>query len=88
MYKQLFSNAPKEVLEYPDYTFMDHFKKPVGSFPPRESLHGYILTRFNKYECNDWIRPSSAVKRVSFDDDTQKFTVKYKDMDREQKEHA
>jgi trimethylamine monooxygenase len=81
MYAQLFSNAPKEVLEYPDYTFMDHFNKPVGSFPPRDALHNYILSRFYKYDCLDWIKTSTAVKGVTFDDESSKFTVNYKAMD-------
>lgn len=81
MYQQLFSNAPKEVLEYPDYTFMDHFGKPVGSFPPRESCLKYILARFDKFQCSDWIKGNTAVKLVTYDDDTQKFTVNYKNMD-------
>ena len=43
MYRHLWSNGPKECLEFPDYTFMDHFKKPIPSFPPRAVLQDYIL---------------------------------------------
>ena len=43
MYHHLWSNGPKECLEYPDYTFKDHFKgKPIPSFPPRTLLHDYL----------------------------------------------
>lgn len=38
MYKDLWSNGPKEGLEYPDYTFQQHFGKTIGSFPPRRVL--------------------------------------------------
>ena len=36
MYRYLWSNGPKECLEFADYTFEDHFDKPIPSFPPRE----------------------------------------------------
>ncbi len=42
MYRYLWSNGPKEALEYPDYTFEDHFGKPIPSFPPREVLFDYL----------------------------------------------
>ena len=76
MYRQLFSNAPKECLELPDYTFEDHYGKATGSYPPRESLHNYILTRFKQYKCEEWIKTDTSVKSVIFDDTTSKFTVK------------
>lgn len=43
MYRYLWSNGPKEAsLEFPDYTFEDHFGKPIPSFPPREVLFDYL----------------------------------------------
>ena len=42
MYRDLWSNSPKECLEYPDYTFGDHFGKAIPSFPPREVLREYL----------------------------------------------
>ena len=42
MYRHLWSNGPKEALEFPDYTFDDHFGKPISSFPPREVLLDYL----------------------------------------------
>src|SRR5690625_3242843 len=35
MYKYLWSNGPKECLEFADYTFDEHFGKPLSSYPPR-----------------------------------------------------
>jgi len=75
MYKQLFSNTPKECIELVDYTFQDHFGKPVGSYPPRESLYKYVMARFKKHQCEEWIRCNTSVKNVSFDEETKKFTV-------------
>ena len=42
MYRDLWSNGPKECLEFPDYTFEDHYGKPIPSFPPREVLFDYL----------------------------------------------
>ena len=41
MYRYLWSNGPKECLEFPDYTFEKHYGKPIPSFPPREVLFDY-----------------------------------------------
>jgi trimethylamine monooxygenase len=48
MYRHLWSNGPKECLEYPDYTFMDHFGKATSSFPPRQAMMGYLQGRWTK----------------------------------------
>ena len=45
MYRYLWSNGPKECLEFADYTFDEHFGKAIPSFPPREVLYDYILGR-------------------------------------------
>ena len=42
MYQGLWTNAPKECYELPDYTFEDHFGKPIPSYPPREVLYDYL----------------------------------------------
>ena len=38
MYGGLWSNGPKEALEFADYTFEEHFGTPIPSYPPREVL--------------------------------------------------
>ena len=45
MYRYLWSNGPKECLEFADYTFEEHFGKPIASYPPRAVLHDYIKGR-------------------------------------------
>ena len=50
MYRYLWSNGPKECLEFADYSFDEHFGKPIPSFPPREVFHDYILGRPVKKE--------------------------------------
>ena len=36
MYRYLWSNGPKECLEFADYSFDEHFGKPIPSFPPEK----------------------------------------------------
>jgi len=75
MYRYLWSNGPKEALEFADYHFEDHFGKPIPSFPPRAVLCDYIKGRIDKANVRDWIKCNTAVKSVTYNDDTQKFTV-------------
>ena len=35
MYRYLWSNGPKEGLEFADYTFDEHFGRPIASYQPR-----------------------------------------------------
>ena len=42
MYRYLWSNGPKEALEFPDYTFEKHYGRAIPSFPPREVLFNYL----------------------------------------------
>ena len=75
MYRYLWSNGPKECLEFADYTFEEHFKRPIPSFPPREVLYNYILARAEKSGVRHHIRFNSAVRLVAYSDDVGKFTV-------------
>jgi trimethylamine monooxygenase len=75
MYRYLWSNGPKEGLEFADYTFEEHFGRPIASYPPREVLFDYIKGRVEKANVRDWIRFSTVVRRVTYDDASEKFTV-------------
>jgi len=75
MYRYLWSNGPKECLECADYTFDDHFGKPIPSFPPREVLQNYITGRVEKSGVKDQIRFKTAVRHVHFDEDSGTFEV-------------
>jgi trimethylamine monooxygenase len=46
MYYDLWSNGPFEINEFPDYTLIEHFKKPIPSFPPREAILDYLKGKF------------------------------------------
>ncbi|NKI25473.1 NAD(P)/FAD-dependent oxidoreductase [Arenibacter sp. 6A1] len=75
MYKYLWSNGPKECLEFSDYSFDEHFGQPISSYPPRPVLFDYIQGRVKKSGVRKHIRFNTAARWVSFDEDTQKFTL-------------
>lgn len=75
MYRYLWSNGPKEGLEFADYSFEEHFGKQIASYPPRAVLFDYIEGRVQKAGVRDWIRFSTAVRWVNYDNETAKFTV-------------
>ena len=67
MYRYLWSNGPKECLEFADYSFDEHFGKPIPSFPPREVLYDYILGRVKKGNSKSKVRFNSTVTSVKYD---------------------
>ncbi|MDG3011188.1 NAD(P)/FAD-dependent oxidoreductase [Rhodococcus sp. D2-41] len=64
MYRFLWSNGPKECLEFADYSFEEHFGRPIPSYPPRAVLHDYILGRVDQDDVRKYIRFDTAVRRV------------------------
>ena len=78
MYRYLWSNGPKEGLEFADYSFEEHFGKQIASYPPRAVLFDYIEGRVKKAGIRDWIRFETAVRHVSFDNG--KFSVTVRDL--------
>ncbi len=80
MYKYLWSNGPKECLEFSDYSFDDHFEKPISSYPPRPVLFDYIEGRIKKSNAREYIRFDTTVRWVSYDEDTRKFTIVLDDL--------
>lgn len=75
MYRYLWSNGPKECLEFADYSFDEHFGRPISSYPPREVLWDYIQGRVKKAGVRQYIRFNTVVKAVRFDDQSRTFTV-------------
>lgn len=75
MYRNLWSNGPKEGLEFADYSFDEHFGRPISSYPPREVLWDYIAGRLEKSDVRRHIRFTTVVRLVTFDDATQQFSV-------------
>ena len=79
MYRYLWSNGPKEGLEFADYSFEEHFTRPIASYPPRAVLFDYIIGRVEKAGVRDLIRFKSTVRHVTYDDASEMFTVVVQD---------
>lgn len=81
MYRYLWSNGPKECLEFADYSFEEHFGRPIPSYPPRAVLHDYIKGRVEKSGVNKHIRFRTPVRTVTWNDTTRTFTVTVRDLE-------
>ena len=75
MYRYLWSNGPKEGLEFADYTFKEHFGKEIPSYPPREVLLDYIEGRLSKTNLRDKIQFNTIVRDVRYSEKEGKFFV-------------
>jgi len=80
MYRYLWSNGPKEGLEFADYSFEEHFGKQIASYPPRAVLFDYIEGRVVRAGVRDWIRFRSPVRFVRWNEGTKTFTVTVHDL--------
>ena len=80
MYRYLWSNGPKEGLEFADYTFDEHFGRPIASYPPRAVLFDYIKGRVEKARVRDWIKFRHACRRVEYDEAKGTFRVVVHDL--------
>ncbi len=79
MYRYLWSNGPKEGLEFADYSFEEHFGRAIPSYPPRAVLYDYIIGRVENSNVRQWIRFNSPVRHVSYDEHEGLFKVTVKD---------
>jgi trimethylamine monooxygenase len=84
MYRYLWSNGPKECLEFADYSFEEHFGKPIASYPPREVLRDYIMGRVERSGVRQYIHFHTAVHWVDYSEETGKFTVTVRDLKRDE----
>lgn len=80
MYRYLWSNGPKECLEFADYSFEEHFGRPIPSYPPRAVLRDYIMGRVEKSGARQYIRFNTAVHWVDYSEETSKFSVTVRDL--------
>jgi len=80
MYRYLWSNGPKECLEFPHYTFEEHYGKAIPSFPPREVLFDYLKGLWSKGDARKWIKFNTVVRDVVYNKSTDNFTVSVKDL--------
>ncbi len=80
MYRYLWTNGPKEGLEFADYSFEEHFGKQIASYPPRAVMFDYIEGRVIKAGVRDLIRFSTVIRNVEYDKDADDFTVTAHDL--------
>jgi len=83
MYRYLWSNGPKECLEFPHYTFEEHFGKAIPSFPPREVLFDYLKGRWNQEDIQKYLKFNTVVRDVVYNKATDDFTVSVKDLQKD-----
>jgi trimethylamine monooxygenase len=87
MYRYLWSNGPKEGLEFADYTFEEHFGTPIASYPPRAVLFDYIEGRVKKAGVREMIRFNENVRDVRFEGGKFTVTSRNSETDSESVEH-
>jgi trimethylamine monooxygenase len=80
MYRYLWSNGPKEGLEFADYSFEEHFGKQIASYPPRAVLFDYIQGRVEKAGVRDWIKFRTPVRHVEWDQNAKQFNITSHDL--------
>mmetsp|Transcript_162194 Transcript_162194/g.515323 ORF Transcript_162194/g.515323 Transcript_162194/m.515323 type:complete len:838 (+) Transcript_162194:58-2571(+) len=82
MYKDLCSNGPKEAgSEYLDYSYLEHFGRPIPSCPPRDANADYIRGRAKKYDLTNNIRFNMDVTSVTWDEHRGRFQLCAKNCD-------
>lgn len=61
--------------EFADYSFEEHFGRPIASYPPRAVLWDYIKGRVEKAGVRKFIRFNCPVRHISYDEANGTFTV-------------
>lgn len=78
MYRHLWINSPKEVLEFSDFLFKNYLKnKNLSSFVPRESIFNYLNVRYSKNKkIREIIKFNRVVKICIYNEKKEKFIIK------------
>lgn len=79
MYTNMWTNVPKEFQEYADYSWDEHFGRPVPSYINREDFKGYIVARAKKSNVKRFIKFNTVVRYVA-EDDQSRFSVTVEDL--------
>lgn len=81
MFGGLWSNSPSFDMEFFDFTHQDFFGGPVPLYLPRKHLLDYMLARVTRVEdIFQHVHFNTEVVFVEYNDDTEKFVVKTKDL--------
>jgi trimethylamine monooxygenase len=73
MYRYHQTNGLNEMLELPDYSFVEHFGHATTSYPPRAVMLDYLQGWARKWNVQPTL--NRKVVSVTFDDSSSKFTV-------------
>ena len=65
-------------MEYPDYTWDEHFKRPTPAFLPRKDVLDYIITRNGMDGALDNVKFNHVVENVTYGSSS--FTVSVRDL--------
>ncbi|KAI1703330.1 flavin-binding monooxygenase-like domain-containing protein [Ditylenchus destructor] len=79
MYRHLWINAPKECFELTDYSYDQHFGRPIPSYMPRAAMWDYwngIMTNTN---AAGWFHFNHSVQHVHYCEHTHQFRVDVRD---------
>lgn len=81
MYTSLWMNASKELIEFHDYTYQEHFSQSLPLFLNRRQVLDYITTRVTRNNPDFWkfVRFDTEVEFVHYDQELKKFQVTVKD---------
>lgn len=84
MYEALWTNGPKESIEFFDYTYDEHFGgRPLPVYMPRQAMLEYMIGRVTKH-CPDFFgkyaKFNTRVTSVKFVEATSKFQIVTKDL--------
>ena len=75
----MWSNTPKELMDFYDYTFGDHIKQEAPAFLPRKDLLDYLIARNSADGALDGVKFNHTVLSVTYNENSAKFTVKVRD---------
>jgi len=79
MYDGLWTNGPKELIEFFDYTYADHFGDvDLPVYMPRAALHEYMVARVTRHSPDlfrERARFRTEVKNVTYLDEEQEFEI-------------
>jgi len=75
MYEGLWTNSPKECLEFAQFTFDDAFGTALPSYITREVILRYLHLFAEKFDLNKYGAFDTIVNNVTFSKETKKFTV-------------
>ena len=81
MYRYLWSNGPKECLEFADYTFEEHFGRAIPSYPPRAVLTDYVKGRVEASGVRKWCKFNHSAHWVSYLEDRDLFCVTVRNLE-------